>query len=644
MATVFLSYERECANKARAIAAALEKTGHRVWWDQHIQGGAEYSREIEEALKSADAVVVLWSERSVHSPWVRDEAAAGRDSGRLVPVRLDSTEPPLGFRQYQTIDLSRWNGRGKSALLTPLLDTIKSVAAGGGPADARSAGTRPAVQGSAAARTKAGVAIAAVAALLILSLAALLIWRPWSAQAAVPVVALGADNRDPGSLELARDLLIKLGTLQSARADAFRLVEKGKSEDEADLILEAGRTVRGGQVQANLALLAGEDRTVLWSKQFVRAQAEEAELRNELSVASARALDCALQAVTGERQLRSEVIKLYLNGCTVLDDLAIKELRQAIPIFLEVTRLAPRFEGGWARLLQAEVLTLITGEDSSLRQSLKEHIAQARRINPHMPVAYLAEVELLSPVAYADRMRLVDLAVRHGAGQPEPFAARAYYLADVGRLNEAVESAKRASELNPLSAALHTDYTSALADAGRLDLARAELQRAAERWPGSSVISNAWFMFNLRHGDPREALRTQVGGDRPWPPNMARAFLLARITPAAANVDAAVREALSLNRRDPASIGIAIQTLGTFDRDQEVFRLILEQPARERGRIAQYLFRPALRELRHDPRFMQLAQHLRLTDYWRTSGKWPDFCFEPDLPYDCKAEAARFAS
>lgn len=30
-------------------------------------------------------------------------------------------------------------------------------------------------------------------------------------------------------------------------------------------------------------------------------------------------------------------------------------------------------------------------------------------------------------------------------------------------------------------------------------------------------------------------------------------------------------------------------------------------------------------------------------DYWRKSGKWPDFCFRPDLPYDCKAEAARLA-
>jgi hypothetical protein len=41
---------------------------------------------------------------------------------------------------------------------------------------------------------------------------------------------------------------------------------------------------------------------------------------------------------------------------------------------------------------------------------------------------------------------------------------------------------------------------------------------------------------------------------------------------------------------------------------------------------------------------MRVAQHLGLLAHWRNSGKWPDFCSEPDLPYDCKAEAAKLAA
>ena len=69
MASVFLSYVREDADKARAIAAILERSGHSVWWDRQIKGGGEFSAEIEAALERADSVVVLWSERSVRSAW-----------------------------------------------------------------------------------------------------------------------------------------------------------------------------------------------------------------------------------------------------------------------------------------------------------------------------------------------------------------------------------------------------------------------------------------------------------------------------------------------------------------------------------------------------------------------------------------------
>ena len=59
----------------------------------------------------------------------RDEAAAGRDTGRLVPVTLDGTAAPLGFRQFQTIDLSHWKGRSNA----PELSENTKRQAGGDP-------------------------------------------------------------------------------------------------------------------------------------------------------------------------------------------------------------------------------------------------------------------------------------------------------------------------------------------------------------------------------------------------------------------------------------------------------------------------------------------------------------------------------
>jgi hypothetical protein len=51
-----------------------------------------------------------------------------------------------------------------------------------------------------------------------------------------------------------------------------------------------------------------------------------------------------------------------------------------------------------------------------------------------------------------------------------------------------------------------------------------------------------------------------------------------------------------------------------------------------------------MRKFRSHPRFIQVADHLGLLAHWRKSGKWPDFCSESDLAYDCKAEAAKLAA
>ncbi|HVF38017.1 MAG TPA: toll/interleukin-1 receptor domain-containing protein [Sphingomicrobium sp.] len=112
--TLFLSYSRNDEAHARRLATALGQAGYTVWWDALIEGGASYARSIGSALEKADAVLVLWSASSIESDWVRDEAAQGRDRHRLVPLSLDGSKPPLGFRQYQVIDVSHWHGRRNS--------------------------------------------------------------------------------------------------------------------------------------------------------------------------------------------------------------------------------------------------------------------------------------------------------------------------------------------------------------------------------------------------------------------------------------------------------------------------------------------------------------------------------------------------
>lgn len=124
---LFVSYARADSGIANKVVAALQSSGFEVWWDALIEGGATFAKSIESALEAADAVIVLWSQTSINSDWVRDEAGQGRDRHRLVPVSLDGTDPPLGFRQYHATDLRGWQGHGDEPQYVALLKGIASA-------------------------------------------------------------------------------------------------------------------------------------------------------------------------------------------------------------------------------------------------------------------------------------------------------------------------------------------------------------------------------------------------------------------------------------------------------------------------------------------------------------------------------------
>jgi len=110
MADVFLSYAREDVARAEQVAKGLEQAGLDVFWDNEIPPGTTWADYIEQKLTQCKALIVLWSEHSTKSQWVREEARMGRDKGVLIPVMIDNSQPPFGFGEVQAANLSSWNG------------------------------------------------------------------------------------------------------------------------------------------------------------------------------------------------------------------------------------------------------------------------------------------------------------------------------------------------------------------------------------------------------------------------------------------------------------------------------------------------------------------------------------------------------
>jgi len=643
MASIFLSYDHEDAACAAPIAAALEDAGHSVWWDRQIYGGAEYNSEIESAVEQADAVVVLWSERSVKSAWVRDEAAEGRDRSKLVPAIIDSVKPPMGFRQYQTIDLSRSKGHAFQHL-DELLQAIDHLAP---------AGEKPLVRGqhSSGLPRRMFTSKAALILLLVSTLIAatgLLIWRLAEPSTTVPVVAVApAQGSDEA---LARDLLVKLGSLRSAKTDAVRLTSPAPGRPvEADFIFEAAGSIDPKQSGANLALLAGKGRAVLWSRNFDVQGGNRTALEQSMAYTAGQVLDCALQANEPRARLDEQTLKLFLNGCALFGERYRSDPQSVVPIFSQVVASAPRFQPAWSKLLLAEAQSTraqMLFYDRWAPGGLPEHIQKAREINPRLPELYVAEAALLPLSAFAPRLRLINEAVQLNPDNPDLLVARCEFLSFIGRNNDAIEDAKRAAELNPLSPGLQSNLIQILAYAGQLPAAEQVLRRAAQLWPGSSTIDDAYFRLNSRYGDARAALRMLQAPDfhQYYSTDDLAPYLLARIDPTEANIDRAIAAARSTRLSESRRLMQLVQLFGDFGRIDEAYQLLLGLPS-DKLRVASGVFyRPPLRRFRQDRRFIQLAARAGLVDFWRQSGKWPDFCFEPDLPYDCKKVAAELST
>lgn len=140
MSDVFVSYARPDEPQAERIADALRIAGYRVWRDDELPAHRAYTDVIEERLKSAQAVVVLWSAEAAKSQWVRSEANAARQLGTLVQATLDGVIPPMPFDQIQCADLSGWVGDADSAGWRKLEGSLRALI---GPARGGTPNTRP---------------------------------------------------------------------------------------------------------------------------------------------------------------------------------------------------------------------------------------------------------------------------------------------------------------------------------------------------------------------------------------------------------------------------------------------------------------------------------------------------------------------
>src|SRR5689334_23676971 len=109
MADIFLSYSRKDAARIKFLVNGLQSQKWTVWWDAHIIPGSSFAHVIERELTKSKSIVVVWSENSIRSEWVRKEASFGRERQTLVPIVIDDIKIPKAFSHIETASFRRWS-------------------------------------------------------------------------------------------------------------------------------------------------------------------------------------------------------------------------------------------------------------------------------------------------------------------------------------------------------------------------------------------------------------------------------------------------------------------------------------------------------------------------------------------------------
>lgn len=119
---VYISYKREDVAVADRIADVVRAGGHDVWRDMDsIAPGVDFRQAIQDTIRNADVVVVLWSERSRESAFLMAEASYALEQNKYLGFAIGTVELPFGFQIIQHLFLERDGSEPRPGLILEAL-------------------------------------------------------------------------------------------------------------------------------------------------------------------------------------------------------------------------------------------------------------------------------------------------------------------------------------------------------------------------------------------------------------------------------------------------------------------------------------------------------------------------------------------
>ena len=456
---------------------------------------------------------------------------------------------------------------------------------------------------------------------------------------------------------LTEELLNKLSQVKdlqvTGRTSSFYF--KGRNEDLRTIgetlgvayLLEGSVRKSGDQLRITAQLIKAKDGYHLWSETFDRPLKDIFSVQDEIAGAVTTALSIKLGAGVFKRPGMTrniEAYDLYLQGKANAYHATPDSILVAIDQLRQVVDIDPAFGVGWLGLRRAYIsgLAHLPREQSAhYQEKATQAVENARSIAPEIPdlLTITAEEHQNNGDWLAADETLRLLLDKKGHADASVNMSYGNLLIAAGRSNDAIQYLQRAKRLDPLNSDPSYFLAIALLNSNRIDEAVVEARNSVALGMGEILIFAFEFLAALHANDRQRAATVITGyhrldGDYPNATMLRLAELLVMEDTHKA-LDELKR--LVIDPETSFNTRLSLAHVATILGNPELALKSLLGPGVPGVNNTIFFWHPIHALVRRLPAFKIYLQDIGLVDYWRTTGKWSDYCHQVgDDDFECE--------
>jgi TolB-like protein/DNA-binding winged helix-turn-helix (wHTH) protein len=280
-------------------------------------------------------------------------------------------------------------------------------------------------------------------------------------------------------------------------------------------VLENSLRESGNHIRLTAQLIQVKDQTHLWSQDYDYPVNDFLAVEDDLAKAVTHEIQVRLTSkqqaeLAQSHPVNPEAFDAYLQGYYYFELNTDKDTDLAAKYFERATQLDPSYALAWVGLSRALKWQAVTGRiprDESYRLA-REAVERALALNPNLAEAHSQMGRIKQQIDFdwtgadASYQRAVELE----PGNSETVLLAAFSVAYLGRLDEALQLARRAVDLDPLNERSWAGIGEIEFRAGKLDEAEADLKKAYKLRPDNSLSSFFLSEIYVMQGRPLDAL------------------------------------------------------------------------------------------------------------------------------------------